>query len=383
MDFYDTGKIIADLRKEKGWTQKQLAAKLCVTDKAISRWENGYGLPEVTLLPKIAAVFSVTCDELLTGKKPLSKELKNNANISPAAEVPSQNCETLGLNTLPRTPAPSVSQNAFSAPENTMSPPFPDQNSVSQILEERREDKRKGRFRLNLWQVTFTPFTIPSVLVYILLFVLLLLVSPLQGKMWGKTFDLSLLDWWKCILDKTYLRGYFSLHVSRRLETFMTVLSSFSALFLWGYSFVLLVKTARGNVGGGTRPQWIFALTAVLTLAVEALCLPFANRLYGVRKYAIPPLFYVVVVLSVLQLIFAYIVSCHKKPKKRVFFFSFGAAALTVLLFVSAFCGGYFSLPRRLELHETSPDGSVAVYRYRNACGGNYFKLPPLLSQNQ
>lgn len=45
MDEIVAGKIIAELRKKKGLTQKQLAAVLGVTDKAVSRWENGYGLP--------------------------------------------------------------------------------------------------------------------------------------------------------------------------------------------------------------------------------------------------------------------------------------------------------------------------------------------------
>lgn len=69
MDEIVAGKIIAELRKKKGLTQKQLAAVLGVTDKAVSRWENGYGLPDVSLLPKIAAAFDVTVDELLTGRR--------------------------------------------------------------------------------------------------------------------------------------------------------------------------------------------------------------------------------------------------------------------------------------------------------------------------
>ena len=46
MDAKTTGRFIAELRKQKGYTQKELAEKIMVTDKAISRWETGKGLPD-------------------------------------------------------------------------------------------------------------------------------------------------------------------------------------------------------------------------------------------------------------------------------------------------------------------------------------------------
>jgi transcriptional regulator with XRE-family HTH domain len=66
---------LQELRVKKQLTQKQLADLLGVTDKAISKWENDGGMPEVTILPTIAKVFNVTTDYLLTGEdntKPLS-----------------------------------------------------------------------------------------------------------------------------------------------------------------------------------------------------------------------------------------------------------------------------------------------------------------------
>lgn len=59
---------IKQLRKEKGFTQSQLADLLGVTDKAVSKWEVGEANPDISLLAKIAEVFSVTIDFLLTGK---------------------------------------------------------------------------------------------------------------------------------------------------------------------------------------------------------------------------------------------------------------------------------------------------------------------------
>ena len=66
---HNIGQTIAQLRKSKGWTQAQLAAKLNLSDKTVSKWEMGLGLPSIEFFPKLAEIFSVTCDYLLTGKK--------------------------------------------------------------------------------------------------------------------------------------------------------------------------------------------------------------------------------------------------------------------------------------------------------------------------
>lgn len=76
MDANLTGKFITELRKQKGFTQKDLAEKLNVTDKAISRWETGKGLPETSLLKPLADVLGVSVGELLSGKKIPVLEIK-------------------------------------------------------------------------------------------------------------------------------------------------------------------------------------------------------------------------------------------------------------------------------------------------------------------
>lgn len=63
------GSFIATLRKANGMTQKELADKLNVSDKTISRWERDEGEPDLFQIPIIADIFSVTCDELLHGEK--------------------------------------------------------------------------------------------------------------------------------------------------------------------------------------------------------------------------------------------------------------------------------------------------------------------------
>ncbi len=68
MDAKATGQFIAELRKQKGLTQKELAEKLQITGKAISRWETGKGLPEISLLKPLAEIWGVSIGDLLSGR---------------------------------------------------------------------------------------------------------------------------------------------------------------------------------------------------------------------------------------------------------------------------------------------------------------------------
>lgn len=63
------GEFISVLRKANGMTQKELAGRLNVSDKAVSRWENGDSYPDLMLIPVIADIFGVTADELLSGER--------------------------------------------------------------------------------------------------------------------------------------------------------------------------------------------------------------------------------------------------------------------------------------------------------------------------
>ena len=69
MDAKSIGLLIAKLRKSSGLTQSQLAKKLNISDKAVSRWESGIGYPEITQFPELAKIFGVTVDYLLTGER--------------------------------------------------------------------------------------------------------------------------------------------------------------------------------------------------------------------------------------------------------------------------------------------------------------------------
>ncbi len=69
MNSYDVGRFISELRKEKEMTQKDLAEKLNVTDKAVSKWETGRSVPDVSLLIDLSEILGVTVIELLKGEK--------------------------------------------------------------------------------------------------------------------------------------------------------------------------------------------------------------------------------------------------------------------------------------------------------------------------
>ncbi len=63
------GTIIATLRKEKGMTQLDLARKMGVTDKAVSKWERDLSFPDVSSLPRLAEELGITVDELLEARE--------------------------------------------------------------------------------------------------------------------------------------------------------------------------------------------------------------------------------------------------------------------------------------------------------------------------
>jgi len=81
------GKFISALRKAEGMTQKDLAEKLNVSDKSVSRWERDEGAPDISMLPVIAEIFGITCDELLRGeRKPVAQRNEITEEITAKAD---------------------------------------------------------------------------------------------------------------------------------------------------------------------------------------------------------------------------------------------------------------------------------------------------------
>lgn len=79
MNTVDVGKFISELRKENGFTQKELAAELGVTDKAVSKWETGKCYPDIEMIKKLSKLFGVSINEVLSGKRIIPEKEKEEA----------------------------------------------------------------------------------------------------------------------------------------------------------------------------------------------------------------------------------------------------------------------------------------------------------------
>ena len=87
MDQIKTGKFIAALRKEKRMTQEQLGKKLGVTNKTVSRWENGNYMPDVEMLSLLSKEFGVSMNELISGERLTAEEFQKAADKNLAAAL--------------------------------------------------------------------------------------------------------------------------------------------------------------------------------------------------------------------------------------------------------------------------------------------------------
>lgn len=78
MDAVKTGMLIRTLRREKGLTQLQLAQKLHVSDKTVSKWERGQGCPDISSLPALSGVLDADLEQLLSGELDVNETLGGN-----------------------------------------------------------------------------------------------------------------------------------------------------------------------------------------------------------------------------------------------------------------------------------------------------------------
>ena len=76
MDAVKIGEFLMKLRKEKGMTQSQLGEKIGVTNKTVSRWENGNYLPSVDMLKALSEEYDVTINEILNGERVKNEDYK-------------------------------------------------------------------------------------------------------------------------------------------------------------------------------------------------------------------------------------------------------------------------------------------------------------------
>lgn len=87
------GRMISFLRKEKGMTQLELAEKMCVTDKAVSKWERDISFPDINSILKLAEIFDVSVDDLMKAKT----ENKENVNQKKGNEIVDTTLKGIGI----------------------------------------------------------------------------------------------------------------------------------------------------------------------------------------------------------------------------------------------------------------------------------------------
>ncbi len=80
MDQIKIGRFISNLRKKEGLTQEQLAEKLGVTNKTVSRWENGNYMPDIEMLQLLSRTFNISINELLAGEELEDKMFRQKAD---------------------------------------------------------------------------------------------------------------------------------------------------------------------------------------------------------------------------------------------------------------------------------------------------------------
>lgn len=79
MNKYVTGAFIKELREKRGLTQNELAQRLCVSDKAVSKWETRKGYPDISLLQPLAETFCISVAQLLSGNDVKNTNVSSNA----------------------------------------------------------------------------------------------------------------------------------------------------------------------------------------------------------------------------------------------------------------------------------------------------------------
>ena len=87
MDQVKTGQFIAYLRKNAGLTQEELGERLSVTNKTVSRWENGNYMPDIEMLQLLSQEFDVSINELLSGEYISEEEFRKKADENVVAVV--------------------------------------------------------------------------------------------------------------------------------------------------------------------------------------------------------------------------------------------------------------------------------------------------------
>ena len=105
MDAQKTGAYLAMLRKIKGMTQQEVADRLGVSNKTVSKWESGGGFPDITVLPALAELYGVTADDILAGET-LTDRRRDMVQENTAVQKKRLLMRLKLMRTVPKPPAP-------------------------------------------------------------------------------------------------------------------------------------------------------------------------------------------------------------------------------------------------------------------------------------
>lgn len=87
MNQIKTGNLLKGLRKEKNWTQEQLAEMLNVSNRSVSRWENGKTLPDFDLILQLSELYEISIEEILDGKRKETNPDEKTLSMKTAQEI--------------------------------------------------------------------------------------------------------------------------------------------------------------------------------------------------------------------------------------------------------------------------------------------------------
>lgn len=102
MNLIKIGKFIAEQRKQKDLTQEQLAEKLGINNRTISRWENGKNMPDISLYKSICNILDISIEELINGEKTKKESVKQSFERALISTVDSNNKQEIKINKLLR-----------------------------------------------------------------------------------------------------------------------------------------------------------------------------------------------------------------------------------------------------------------------------------------
>ena len=96
------GEFIQELRKEKGLTQRELASQIGISDKTISKWENGNSVPDTSMLLSLCKALDISVNELLSGNKlpPEQYSMKAEENIMDLLKDKEQNSKSNSISVI-------------------------------------------------------------------------------------------------------------------------------------------------------------------------------------------------------------------------------------------------------------------------------------------